>query len=471
MNSENNHPNSKAPILVPKQKRSLSQGNKQCLDRFIPNAKRSYLLAISAEENKKDKKYRCLLETALFDEPNLSRSEEMVGRGIFSGSTGLFGELGNQEVWKNGRILSFGSVMNAEKQPFFDPKNDISLEFDSIPYGSDSLSFATKEPRKIGSAPYKVLDAPGLQDDFYCHSINWSQLNCISIGLADCVFCWNASTQKSFKLASLGRREKVTSLASSSVGNYLSVGGSDSTCVVYNVETLSKAKEISCHVGRVGVQKWQGNHVLATGGKDCNILISDLRSQTPYEVKLKGHKQEICGLDWSINDYMLASGANDNKVIVWDTRKPGEICRFSDHKAAVKALAWSHYSHNTLASGGGTTDKTIKIWNTSSGKLINSIDTGSQVCSLLFSKSTQEIVSTHGFSLNQIEIWGLPSFNRVARLTGHTSRVMYMCMSPDGESIVTGSGDETLRFWKIFPPRVKARLAEKFGVLGSSDFR
>jgi len=24
-------------------------------------------------------------------------------------------------------------------------------------------------------------------------------------------------------------------------------------------------------------------------------------------------------------------------------------------------------------------------------------------------------------------------------------------MSPDGESLVTGSGDETLRFWSIFP--------------------
>ena len=30
-----------------------------------------------------------------------------------------------------------------------------------------------------------------------------------------------------------------------------------------------------------------------------------------------------------------------------------------------------------------------------------------------------------------------------------------MAISPDGENIVTGSGDETLRFWKVFPPRKK----------------
>ena len=34
---------------------------------------------------------------------------------------------------------------------------------------------------------------------------------------------------------------------------------------------------------------------------------------------------------------------------------------------------------------------------------------------------------------------------------GHTSRVLFLAMSPDGETIVTGAGDETLRFWNAFP--------------------
>ena len=38
----------------------------------------------------------------------------------------------------------------------------------------------------------------------------------------------------------------------------------------------------------------------------------------------------------------------------------------------------------------------------------------------------------------------------MAKLTGHSYRVLYLAMSPDGESIVTGSGDETLRFWNVF---------------------
>ena len=33
----------------------------------------------------------------------------------------------------------------------------------------------------------------------------------------------------------------------------------------------------------------------------------------------------------------------------------------------------------------------------------------------------------------------------------HTYRVLYLAMSPDGQTIVTGAGDETLRFWNVFP--------------------
>ena len=33
------------------------------------------------------------------------------------------------------------------------------------------------------------------------------------------------------------------------------------------------------------------------------------------------------------------------------------------HKAAVKALAWCPWQRNLLATGGGSTDKTMRFWN------------------------------------------------------------------------------------------------------------
>jgi cell division cycle 20-like protein 1 (cofactor of APC complex) len=146
----------------------------------------------------------------------------------------------------------------------------------------------------------------------------------------------------------------------------------------------------------------------------------------------------------------LASGGNDNKLFVWNTRSAGPVQTYSEHLAAVKAIAWSPHQHGLLASGGGTADRRIRFWNTITGRPLQCVDTGSQVCNLAWSKHSSELVSTHGYSQNQILVWKYPSLVQIAKLTGHTFRVLYLAMSPDGESIVTGAGDETLRFWNVF---------------------
>lgn len=58
---------------------------------------------------------------------------------------------------------------------------------------------------------------------------------------------------------------------------------------------------------------------------------------------------------------------------------------------------------------------------------------------------------------------------KIATLTGHTFRVLYLAMSPDGSSIVTGAGDETLRFWNLFPKSISNRGAVGVGVIGSGN--
>ena len=55
-----------------------------------------------------------------------------------------------------------------------------------------------------------------------------------------------------------------------------------------------------------------------------------------------------------------------------------------------------------------------------------------------------EIVSTHGYSQNQIVVWKYPSMSKLTTLVGHSTRVLYLATSPDGQTVVTGAGD-TLR--------------------------
>jgi cell division cycle 20-like protein 1, cofactor of APC complex len=53
-----------------------------------------------------------------------------------------------------------------------------------------------KASRKISKIPFKVLDAPELQDDFYLNLVDWSSQNVLSVGLGACVYLWSACTSQ-----------------------------------------------------------------------------------------------------------------------------------------------------------------------------------------------------------------------------------------------------------------------------------
>eukprot|EP00929_Paragymnodinium_shiwhaense_P111843 TRINITY_DN80132_c0_g1_i1.p1 TRINITY_DN80132_c0_g1~~TRINITY_DN80132_c0_g1_i1.p1 ORF type:complete len:471 (+),score=92.60 TRINITY_DN80132_c0_g1_i1:87-1499(+) len=315
--------------------------------------------------------------------------------------------------------------------------------------GRESSESARKVPRKISQVPFKVLDAPQLQDDFYLNLVDWSASNVLAVGLSNAVYLWSAVTGRVTKLCELAD-DKVTSVSWSQTGHHLAVGTDMGEAQVWDPVETKKLRTMTGHRARVGAMAWN-NYILSTGSRDTHIYQRDVRQQAHYMSKLSGHRQEVCGLKWSYDEQQLASGGNDNKLFVWDIQKTSPKLVFRDHQAAVKAIAWSPHQHGLLASGGGTADRCIRFWNTVNGTAPSCVDTGSQVCNLIWSKNVNEIVSTHGYSLNQVIVWKYPSMTKVTTLTGHTYRVLYLTISPDGQTIATGAGDETLRFWNVFP--------------------
>jgi cell division cycle 20-like protein 1 (cofactor of APC complex) len=349
-------------------------------------------------------------------------------------------------------------------QSFSDP-NAIVDSFSLSPVRMSSnyrlMSMPQKRKRKIAKVPFKVLDAPALADDFYLNLVDWSAKNVLAVGLGSCVYLWSACTSKVTKLCDLseggdlGTNQEsaaVTSVAWTQRGAHLAVGVNNGEVQLFDTEKNEKVRTMEGHSARIGALSWSGP-ILASGSRDRLIYLHDMRAPSHVTARLASHKQEVCGLKWSFDEPAhLASGGNDNKLLVWDIRNHRqEAHRFAEHTAAVKAIAWSPHQHGLLASGGGTADRCIRFWNALSGSPLNAIDTGSQVCNLAWSQNCNELVSTHGYSLNQIALWKYPTMQKVATLTGHTYRVLYLAMSPDGSTIVTGAGDETLRFWQVFP--------------------
>ena len=69
-----------------------------------------------------------------------------------------------------------------------------------------------KSVRKIPKVPFKVLDAPHLEDDFYLNLVDWSSSNILAVGLNGSVYIWSAASQKVEKLCEVPDTDSITSV-------------------------------------------------------------------------------------------------------------------------------------------------------------------------------------------------------------------------------------------------------------------
>ncbi|KAG5503515.1 hypothetical protein JKF63_05655 [Porcisia hertigi] len=365
-------------------------------------------------------------------------------------------------------------------------------------------NFMTPSFRVIPHTPERILDAADMEDDFYMNLIDWSaKSDVLCVALQNCVYLWDAKTcgiTELPRVVSTGARlheesrsanaQLVCGLNWAPDGRHLAIGRNTGAVEVWDVETQQTVHTYRQHADRVVSLSWEphGGWLLASGSRDSTVVLRDSRERdtsTSASISspssfvslatatsvLRAHETEVCGLKWSPTGAMLASGGNDNRLLLWDRRciSTGShgnsdasgvyhhrdcqpVFFLNKHTAAVKALSWCPTQPALLASGGGSHDKTLRFWNSLTGECVHHINTGSQVCGVVWNRTGTELVTAHGYTDNQLSIWRYPSLRRIANLIGHTSRVLHLALSADGETVVSAAGDETLRFWRCFPP-------------------
>jgi len=363
----------------------------------------------------------------------------------------------------------------------------------------------------VPSGPERVLDAPDLVDDFYLNLLSWSSGNTLAVGLGRDVYLWKASdgtvSVLNFEAGGDGAAEGdyVSSVSWAGDGRHVAVGvaragaGRAHEVQLWDAAAGRQLRSLRGHAARVASLAWSGS-TLSSGGRDSLILNHDVRARQHVAASLSdgGHSAEVCGLSWDRSGRYLASGGNDNVVCVWEPSSRSSASaaassnggvptvrprhRFTDHCAAVKALAWCPFQPAVLASGGGAADRSIRTWNAHTGAALSSVDAGAQVTALTWAPladGSRELLSAHGYSSapgapsNGLAVWKYPSLTRVATVGvagvsssvaagsaanaaatngagSHGARVLHMATSPDGRTVATAAADETLRFWRVF---------------------
>jgi len=152
----------------------------------------------SKEDNSIVQNYNALLESQFFgedealNEMNLSciNQADNISQQNFA-----YGNMKgvNQAQKENKNILKYMKKPNTKKHSS-GISSMLSMNTDS------NYQTELKPARKVSKLPFKVLDAPQLQDDFYLNLVDWSSQNMLAVGLGTEVYIWSACTSSVTKL-------------------------------------------------------------------------------------------------------------------------------------------------------------------------------------------------------------------------------------------------------------------------------
>jgi len=360
------------------------------------------------------------------------------------------------------RVLEFGEAPPLQRK--FAPADFVSQ------YAHHAPPARTAPVRRIPSKPEKILDAPGLVDDFYLNVLDWSRsANVMAIGLGPTVYGWNPNTGDASVLAELEEDSGavITAVKWAQGQSCLAVATSQGHVQLWDAERASLLRVMRGRRDRVGSLSWN-EHVLSAGGRDGSIWNHDVRIKHHKIADLRGHSGEVCGLSWRGDGRVLASGGNDNVVNLWDARVTAAPQHaLTQHQAAVKALAWCPWQNNLLATGGGSADQRVLFWNATSGACARQLSTNAQVTSLHWSAEHRELAATLGYPFNSVNVWSYPGLEPRATIEhAHDARILASTLSSDGQTLVTCSGDESLKMWNLFAAPQHKRRTDIAGILG-----
>lgn len=324
--------------------------------------------------------------------------------------------------------------------------------------------------RHIETQEKRTFAAPGLIDDYFAKTIDWSAHDMIAVALGSALYMrpYTETTTSPMvtKLCELDN-SLITGVAwSPDVPHYIALGASTGMVSLWDTTRELQVRALCGHTERVQALDWCGA-MLTSGSHDSTIRQWDVRMRNACVNTFVGHAmRDVCSLAWSGDGTQLACGDRTSCLTIWScTHTERPLFTIDDaHSAAVKALAWCPWQSNLLASGGGSGDRAIHFWNTLSGTLLDSLETDGQITALQWLPATKELVSSHGFGKNAIIVWKYPTMQPIVELTGHEGRVLDLSLSASHDLLLSAGADETLKIWAIGKPSSQAFMERHLSI-------
>lgn len=276
-----------------------------------------------------------------------------------------------------------------------------------------------------------------------------------SAGWDGTVRLWDATTGRQRAVLEHGKDTLVSSVAFDPAGRYLASRDRESI----RLWEVDSYKEI--HRWPVAADSWRDTRLafspdgrlLACGSYGGIIRLWNVNSHA--EVAALPSGGEIRDLAFSPDGRWLAE-SGDRTTRIWDLSSRSIVKVLDGHSDCVYCVA---YSRDGLLLATGSTDGTVRLWDTTSWELISVLKHGPKVYGVAFSKDGSRLACA--CSDNSIRFWDTTSHQEVAALRGHTDYVHFVAFSPDGTRLASASGDCTVRIWDTMRPQDRVAAARK----------
>jgi WD40 repeat protein len=160
-------------------------------------------------------------------------------------------------------------------------------------------------------------------------------------------------------------------------------------------------------------------------------------SNSPHCCVYSGHIDSVICLEGT--EGRIISGSVDGTIRLWSAHRPMCEAVLEGHTDWVRCL---HARGSTVVSG--SDDGTIRFWDLERAACVKVLQTHSVNCLQLFAD-----VVFYGSEDGVVFVIDCESGGELAQLRGHTQSVNCMAVWDEGDALVTGSGDTSVRIWSL----------------------
>lgn len=172
------------------------------------------------------------------------------------------------------------SIFNTPNFPFIENKKNIQNQMTN---NFERKKIKSRKGRIIPKTPFKILDAPYLQDDFYLNTVDWSLGDNLAVGLGNTSYIWNFTSTQVKQLHQYTNYNLPTHISWDLMSEKLLIGTLNGRVEIWDVCKKKIQRKIDVHTERVGAGSLFGN-MLITGSRDKRIICHDLRQKNLIKI-------------------------------------------------------------------------------------------------------------------------------------------------------------------------------------------